>query len=518
MLLVAMSCLAMSAKNGIDQSVLELLDKELKMKDVYDMHKQARIDSLRSIIPNNRREQCLALCSIGREYETFISDSALAYYERAAILAHEVGNATISTQVQLGKIKVLSIMGFFHEAIAELDSLEQIGIPETLKEQWADCGRQLYSYIEAYTLQGNSRNMNQYLDTYIERQNFYRSEQLKLLQHDTLQYKQFLAEEFFTNGNNRKAKELLNYIINNTKPDNNTYARAAANMAAIREAEDNSADAARYLALSAIADIKTSVKENTSLQKLAFYLYETGDIDHAYTYISASLADATFCNARLRAIEISNIIPLIDRAYKVKLRHKHQLLMFVTLISTLLAIGFVGACFFLLKQMRKLNATRQQLKDANCIKEEYIGQFLDLCSIYMERLDNFCKTVARKITAGQAEDLVKMAKSSKFAEEQHKQFYENFDAAFLHIYPTFIEEFNNLLQPGERITVKDPGKLTTELRIFAFLRMGVDDANKIANFLHYSVNTIYAYRNKIKNKAIDRAHFEENIMKIGSIS
>ena len=307
-------------------------------------------------------------------------------------------------------------------------------------------------------------------------------------------------------------------IIDSSQPDNNIYARAAANLALIRINEDNPDDAARYFALSAIADIRTSTKENTSLQQLAVYLYDIGDINHAYHYITASLADAVFCNARLRTTEISNITPLIDEAYKVQLRQKHKSLMVAALISTLLAIGFVGACIFLLKQMRKLNATRRQLNDANSIKDEYIGHFLDLCSIYMDRLDNFCKTVTRKITAGQVEDLVKMAKSPKFAEEQHKQFYENFDEAFLHIYPTFIEDFNKLLQPDEQIVVKAPGRLTTELRIFAFLRMGVDDANKIAGFLHYSVNTIYAYRNKVRNKAIDREHFEENIMKIGSIS
>ena len=133
----------------------------------------------------------------------------------------------------------------------------------------------------------------------------------------------------------------------------------------------------------------------------------------------------------------------------------------------------------------------------------------------MERLDNFNKIVMRKVSTGQIDDLVKMTKSTKFAEEQNKLFYENFDSAFLHIYPNFVEDFNNLLQPNERIEIKEHGKLTMELRIFAFLRMGIDDSNKIASFLHYSVNTIYTYRNKIRNKAINRASFDKDIMVIG---
>ena len=519
-LLISISCIFAQAQAETLKQILNRLDNELKIKDIYDNQKQSHIDSICSQLPtlhDDRKALCMEYCKIAKEYETFISDSALAYYDRAAIIAKELHDTTPAIQAGLGRIKVMSIMGFFHEAMTELNSIEQKGIPDALREEWLDCGRQLYSYIEAYTIQGNSQNMNPYLDMYIANQNRYRTEQLKLLPENSPRHKLFLAEQYYIDGNYKQSKNILNEIISSSNPDNNIYARATANMAVIRENEDNMDDAARYFAMSAIAAIRTSVKETTSLQKLALHLYKTGDIDHAYAYISASLADAVFCNARLRTAGISNITPLIDGAYKVQLNRKHKLLMFTALISTLLAIAFVGACIFLLKQMRKLNATRQQLKQANSIKEEYIGHFLDLCSIYMDRLDNFCKTVTRKITAGQTEELIKMAKSSKFAEEQHKQFYENFDGAFLHIYPTFIDDFNKLLQPGEQITVKDPGKLTTELRIFAFLRMGVDDANKIAGFLHYSVNTIYAYRNKVKNKAIDREHFEENIMKIGTV-
>ena len=136
----------------------------------------------------------------------------------------------------------------------------------------------------------------------------------------------------------------------------------------------------------------------------------------------------------------------------------------------------------------------------------------------MDRLDNFSKLVTRKITAGQVEELLKMAKTNKFTEGQHQQFYDNFDATFLYIYPSFIDEFNKLLLPGEQIIVKEPGHLTTELRIFAFLRMGIEDSNKIAGFLNYSVNTIYTYRNKIKNKAKNRDTFEKDVMNIGSFS
>lgn len=519
LLLSIMSNVVAFAQKELSQEELDNLDKALSMKDVYDSNKITHIDSLRSVLiefQGDKHARCSMTCDIAKQYEKFMSDSALAYYDKASLLAGELQDTTLMLRSKFGKIKVLGIMGFFKEGVAELDSIEKRGVPAELKGMWLDCGRQLYSYIVVYTMQGNSKHVDNYLLEYANRLNFYREEQIKLLEQGSLEYNLFLGEHIYDT-QPRRAKQLFAEVMANVPMDNNLYARASANMAAIKDNEDNLDEAAYYLALSAISDIKSSVKENTSLQKLAVYLYDKGDINHAYSYISASLSDAVFCNARLRMSEISNIIPLIDGAYKMQLEKKHKLLLFTTLVVTLLTLSLVVAVIFVLKQMRKLNLIRQSLKEANKIKEEYMGHFLDLCSIYMERLDNFCKVVTRKLTAGQVDDLIKMTKSSKFAEEQHKQFYENFDGVFLHIYPTFIEDFNKLLLPEDRITIKDPGRLTTELRIFAFLRMGVEDSNKIANFLHYSVNTIYAYRNKVKNKAIDREHFEENIMKIGSI-
>ena len=146
-----------------------------------------------------------------------------------------------------------------------------------------------------------------------------------------------------------------------------------------------------------------------------------------------------------------------------------------------------------------------------------MGQFLELSSIYMKRLESFSKMVNRKLQSGQVEDLMKTIKSSKFTDEQHRGFYKEFDHAFLKIYTTFVEDFNNLLRPEERIELEDPNSLTTELRIYALLRLGMEDSSKIAEFLKYSINTIYTYRNKMKNKALNRETFEQDVMKIGVI-
>lgn len=219
----------------------------------------------------------------------------------------------------------------------------------------------------------------------------------------------------------------------------------------------------------------------------------------------------------MRTVEISRVLPVIEAAYKQQIeRQRHQLVFFLIVVSILSAFLIVSV-ILIYKQMKKLSATQRNLKQANHIKEEYIGHFLNLCSIYIEKLDRFRSTVNRKITAGQAEELLKLTKSSQFAGVEQKEFYANFDNAFLHLYPNFVAEFNELLQPEERFVLKTGELLNTELRIFAIIRLGIDDSSKIANFLHYSINTIYTYRNKVKNKAINRDKFEEEILKIGAV-
>lgn len=504
------------AQNKLTSQDLSILDNEIKKKHIYDKAKYERIATLTNNANSSAEfsnERYQAFIDLAKEYETFISDSALSYFNQALRIAKELDDSSKIVLAKVGRIKVLAILGYFKEGITELDEIEAYGVPEEIKAEWLDTGRQLYAYMTTYVYDNN-----ELLEKYLKLLNYYRDLQLEILEKDSPEHKLFLAEHYVVNGQMSKAKLLFGELIDEVPNSSNIYARAAHNMSSIKKYEGQEDVAAYYLALSAISDIKCSVKETMSIQDLAIYLYNKGDITHAYSYISSSLADAVFCNARLRTAEVSKIIPLIDGAYKEQLDKQRETLVFTNLLVGILSVGLIIIIVVVLRQMEKVKTARQQLKEANSIKEEYIGHFLDICSIYMDRLDNFSKLVTRKITAGQVEELLKMAKSNKFTEGQHQQFYDNFDATFLHIYPTFIEEFNKLLLPEEQIIIKEPGHLTTELRIFAFLRMGIEDSNKIAGFLNYSINTIYTYRNKIKNKAKNRETFEKDVVKIGSFS
>ena len=181
-----------------------------------------------------------------------------------------------------------------------------------------------------------------------------------------------------------------------------------------------------------------------------------------------------------------------------------------------LLLGLAATLFLLHREMKRMSALQNKLKAANYAKEVYISRFLELCSIYMDKLNQFCKISTRKIAAGQTDELFRMVKSGKFVEEQSKEFYEVFDNAFLHIYPGFVDEVNALLLPDEKIELKEGEKMNTDLRILAFMRLGIEESAKIAQVLNYSLNTIYAYRNRLKSRAINRETFEADIMKIDS--
>lgn len=503
--------LSACAGKGAD-TILVRLDKVLEQQPMYVNQKEDRIDSLKQQLnrPSLTLQQKFVLNKrLGTEYELFVSDSAMKYFDRSLSIADSLHNISWADEARLCQVSVLSVSGMYKEAWDGLHGIDRATLPDSLLPAFYNCGRQLYSFLASYSPDSF------YTAKYVVLQNKYRDSLLTVLSPALLEYRLYEAERLVATRQYVQAKEIFLELVHSRPEESNVFARAAFSLAQLYRDEGRSEEYEKYLALSTISDIKASVKENAALPGLAFVLYEQGDITRAYHYIRRSLEDAVFCNARLRTIEISGMLPVIDAAYKLQVEHRHRQLILFLVIVSLLSVALIVSVVLICKQMKKLSLARRNLQQANHVKEEYIGHFFSLCSLYIEKLDNFRRTVNRKITAGQTEELLKLTKSSQFAGMEQKEFYANFDNAFLHLYPGFVTEFNRLLQPEERFIMKPGELLNTELRIFAIIRLGIDDSSKIANFLHYSINTIYTYRNKVKNKAIDRENFEEKIMKIG---
>ncbi len=254
--------------------------------------------------------------------------------------------------------------------------------------------------------------------------------------------------------------------------------------------------------------------EVISLQELGAVLYADGDIDRAYRYLTTALDNAVRCGASLRMVESSRVLPIISESYNNQTRSWRKSIYFILAILVIILMILAGTLIILYHKVENLKTLQQSLRHANKSKDIYINQFLKLCSIYMDKLNQFCKMAQRKISAGKTDELYQMTKSGKFIEEQSSEFYEVFDNAFLHLYPNFVDEVNKLLLPEHQIVLENRRTLNTDIRILAISRMGIEDSASIAQILNYSINTIYAYRNRLKSRAINRESFEEDIMKI----
>lgn len=297
-----------------------------------------------------------------------------------------------------------------------------------------------------------------------------------------------------------------------------------------------------HYAESAVDDLQTPVHEYRSLYELAALLYEAGDIERAYTYITCSVNDAMTANARINIHYINRLLPIITRSYEEQLQHRRSQQNRLLLGISLLTVMFVAVAFIAFVEKRRMadaerrtrgmndelsqvNARLQKyirlLQESNNIKESYLGRYLDLCSDYIGRMEAYRSRLSRLAKNGNMAELQQALKSTAFIESELAEFYAQFDATFLRLFPSFVEEFNALLQPDKRIEVRTGGDtiLTTELRVFALIRLGINDSVKIAEFLRRSVSTIYNYRVKMRNAALeDREEFEKRVMRIGRLS
>lgn len=514
-LIIALAALAFSLQHssalisvsGKDvDDALEKLDHALSQRNIFIANRQARIDKLTERL-QSEKDNTGILMQIADEYTSFNNDSALFFLEK--------GMSVARGQQRLPFIwkhaSLLPLAGFFETAVQEYNSISSDSIALSDIASYYDSGRQMHSYISAFysSYPTVCRQNTQMALTLQEKL-------LDILPKDSPAYKFNLGEYFFLTGSDAKAEVLLREIVDTESDTSNLRARAAHHLSALAKKRGDTNAHAYYLAISATADLNAATREVVALQELGS-LYGENDIRRAYNYLSTALANAVECGAALRMIDTSRALPLIERAYNDNNAKWRMMIYIIIAIMGILVLGLVISLLLLRREMRKMSILQNTLRSANKTKEVYISQFLNLCSIYMDKLNQFCKIANRKLAAGQADDLYRLTKSGKFVEEQSREFYEVFDSAFLHIYPNFVEEVNRLLSPDSQIEVKSPNELNTDLRILAFMRLGIEESAKIAQVLNYSLNTIYAYRNRLKAKAIDRETFERDIMNISSV-
>lgn len=497
-------------------SLLKRLDRELAKRESYISVKRDRIDSLKKVemtagIPDSLRYS--AILGLGDDYNSFNTDSALMFYNIGFNRAQAAGLDSIALRFALRKTKVLPLVMFFSESSQLMDSINRVGVPDGLLAEKLESERQMQFYTANFFTDYPS-----VYDSIIALQDKAQTGLLELLPEGSPVYKLNLAEHYSHHGDYSKAMVILTELISETGDTDPIYARATHLLAEIARERDDIDGYMYYLAKSAIADTRCATLEVASLQELGKMLYEKGDVARAHDYLAVALSNAVDCHASLRIIQTSQSIPLIEGAHKAQL-HSNRMRIYAVMAAMAVLMVFLAIVTRIArKRNAQLRSMTRCLTDANKTKDVYIAHFLNLCSIYMDKLNQFNKVVNRKITTGKVDDLLKLTKSGKFIEEQSKEFYEVFDDAFLHLYPDFVADVNALLEPDKQVELKDNEKLNTDLRILALMRLGVEDTSRIAQMLNYSVYTIYTYRNKFKSRAINRETFDSDVMAIHSVS
>lgn len=480
-------------------------------------------------------------------YRAFVSDSAMYHLTECIKLADQLGDASGAVKCRALMAIRCSNIGMYDEALNTLDSIHPVGIDTLSLGIYYEAYNNVYSELAYYTRLAHMKQ------TYQAKADHYKQLMMDILPPTYETRFLRLEQEAQGEGDLEKGMRINDAWLKTVEPGSHPYAMVALYRYIEYKLRGDKPQMMHWLVESVLADIRNAAMDQGSMWELANELMLNGDIDKASSYISFTSDCANRYGSRQRNWQIAPLLTTIAKNYKTKSEHTtNQLRMLLVAISLLLLL-LLGVLFFLRRRNLQLDAARMalkgkndelatansqlatqteelstlnsqlsslnsQLSESNRVKEEYIGRFMSLCSQYIDKLDDYRKMVNKKMKNKELEDLFRMSKSTELKEKELEELYQNFDSVFLHLFPNFVNDFNALLQDDMQVHPKEENRLTTEIRIFALIRLGIEDSSKIAEFLHYSVNTIYNYRARIKNGALDnRESFERRIKQLGNI-
>ena len=546
-----------TSKHALEENrkLLHSLDSLLEQQDLFVRVKEERIKQLK--MQYSRVKDVKELYAMNRmiylEYRVYDADSALHYINKNIQLAQQTNNRTWEVVSLLEQSFVLTSSGLLTEALKAVSDIQPEELPQNLRSEYFGRLCTLYSRLRDY-----SSENSQLSEHYNNLQKAFRDSVYLTATPDELRYWNCRAWLYLGTPEIEPVKQAFEENKQTLSNDSRKYSIATYNLSAIYRSENNESKYLENLILSAMADIRSVNGDIGSLQEIAEYLFKHGEIDRAYNYILYCSQKAMLFHNRVRIVKMSHLQNQIYKAYQEQSRTQQKRLQASLIAVSFLFLVLIGAFLFIRKQMRrlkeanlKLDSTNQklsvnmdalstahqrleevnmqlkdlntqlqevndQLRESNYVKEEYIGYVFNICSTYISKLEEFRKNINRKLKVGQIEDVKAITDSSATASNELKEFYQNFDTIFLHLYPDFVGDFNALLLPEERIELKEGELLNTELRIHALIRLGITDSVKIADFLHCSAQTVYNNRLRTRNKSIiPKEDFINAVKKLG---
>lgn len=532
------------AQNKNIKDLYEQLDQAIEQSQYYINQKESRITKIKKQSRQGHTPQQLltAYYKLYEEYKAYQSDSSIYYIHQAIDLAKRNNMKSDITKLRSLLALQYSTSGAFTEALHVLQSIDKKTLNNSNKKDY---------YMAFYHVYGELGFTNINIDTdlsqeFYSKQDCYRDTLFSILSPNSEDY--LMRKEVLLTSQN-KLKEALNINdirLSKCKKGSHEYGIVAYYRHLIyRSLKDE--DMVKYWLLqSAICDVKCAINDQASLWILAEILSKEKDVERSYKYINFSWnANKRFCT-RIRSWQISPVLGTIDHNYQAELKKANHRLIFAIICVSLLVSALALLTFYVNKQKSYLSNARNELKktntqleelnnklsstngmlkasndklnESNGVKEEYIGQFLGACSHYIDKLDKMRLNVNKMVKNKQYNELYSMTKSSEVKEQELEELYANFDKVFLNLFPNFVEDLNGLLKEEYQIHLSSPDKLSAIVRVFALIRLGIDDSTKIAEFLHYAVNTIYNYRAKLRNGALnDRNEFEKKVRELGTL-
>lgn len=545
-LLLVLMPLSLSAKTADNiEQLFQSLDNAIAHSADYVKVREARIHDWEQKLKTARRlsskyDACFALFE---EYRSYKNDMALKYINQCMELAIRMGDKQKEENAKALLAFQESTTGDYVESYDLLKSVNIADLDAEGKRNYLWASQHLYGEMANYS---NVPSLKKY---YTGKYNAYQAAIDSTFSHDDDLYLQMQEVRARDAGNMKEALRLSDKRLAMTKPGTHQYAIVQYYRGMTYNQFGDEDQFLRCLLRSSICDVQLAVMDQGSLLKLANLLNADPDQQkRSHEYIKFAWQSATIFNTPIRSRQIMPVLAQIEEGHQKELSSSNQHLRLMVAFSVLLLFVVMLLLYYVNKQRKRiaaahhkqketnhalqlanerlnemnhslngmnqsLNEMNRSLNESNKMKEVYIGRFLRLCAIYVDKIETMRKRVVKLVKAREFNRLLEQMQAG---EAYMGELYEYFDSAFLKLFPDFVEEFNALLKPEGRIVLEDDSRLSTTLRIFALIRLGIEDSSKIAEFLHYSVNTIYNYRAKIKNSAIcDREEFEQRVKLIG---
>lgn len=526
-LILFFACISSSNADATSDSLFAVLDQALERKPEFVKQKWQRIESLNKQLQESEQKKELQfkfqICGqLFEEYKSFLYDSAFKYSNRMLTSAYALKDKSKINVARVNVSFILLSSGMFKEALDTLSVIDSLALPVAARIDFYRTFARTY-----YDLSDFSQDQH-YNQLYNSQGNQYLTRAINLSEKNSADYLFLKGWEYMRLRETQLAINTFQKLLTDFKLNGHQYAIATSSLSFMYKLDNKLDKTKEYLARAAIADVRESVCETVALRDLAEILFKEGDQERAHRYVKIALDDAYFYGAKFRKVQIAHILPIIEAAQMNIVETKRKNLFAYSLIATGISVMIIVLAFVIYRQNQKLKLAQisiteshknlqelnSKLLDANEIKEEYIGTFFKTISEYIDKIDKFKSSVDRKIAQKKTEEIRDIVNQINLKAERD-ELYGSFDRIFLKIFPGFVDKFNALFNKEDQYVLEENAPLPPELRIFALIRLGINDNEKIAKILSYSVNTIYTYKTRIKNKAIvPNDKFEEKVMEI----